>query len=462
MDIVHLTPEFAPLAKVGGLADVVYGLARALVKKGHTVHVLLPKYDLIDDSQIEELRMHSSFSIEESGQSISNTLYTGKFQGVSLLLIEAHHPHSYFKRGKIYGERDDNDRFLYFCKAAAHVIKGGTFAIDALHLHDWPTAGTLLFLKDQEHPRTVFTIHNIQHQGRCSPFNLERLDAPFSYKELADPLYVNTLNLLKGAILYADAITTVSPTYKEEIQTAEYGLGLEKELIEQKKKLYGILNGIDTDYWNPATDPALFARYSVDNPLLGKQKNKREIQKQLHLTDGEKPLVVAITRLVAQKGPELIEYGIGKTLELGGQFILLGGAPDIKAHAHFSQLYPKNPDVAIFLEQNETLAHQLYAASDLFLMPSHFEPCGLSQMISLRYGSIPLVRSTGGLKDTVIDNVNGFTFDAIAKRGVDSVLTRAFTLYKQEPKRWHDIMIRGMKADYSWDRSADKYLEIYL
>lgn len=455
MDIVHIASELAPIAKVGGLGDVIYGLSKAQAKLGHRVRIFLPKYDCLDYGALENLSLMGQLSVQESGHMIPNTLWSARFHGLELILIEPHHPQGYFYRTKIYGEKDDNDRFLYFCKVASIALENQP--PDVIHLHDWPTAGFALMRTDG--PKIVFTIHNMQHQGICAPFNLQRLGISFNEEELRDPQYPQAVNLMKGAFHFSDWITAVSPTYAQEILSSDGGFGLENYLNRYQKKLVGILNGIDTDYWNPETDPMLAANYSKKTRMEGKRSNKRHVQEALNLTHSEnKPLVVAVTRLVAQKGPDLIEYGIKKTLELGGQFALLGTTRDPAMQRKFEQIEP-HPDLAIRLDYNEALSHLLYAASDLFLMPSIFEPCGLSQMIALRYGSVPLVRATGGLKDTIFDGKNGFTFTPPENQGVATVLERAFACMKT--KQWPALIDQGMGTDLSWDCSAEKYLKLY-
>jgi len=467
MDIVHITSELAPIAKVGGLGDVLYGLSKALVQKGHRVRIFLPKYDILDYHLIEELQVaEKNLTFTENEKSISNTLWRGKCHDLELYLIETHHPRAYFDREKIYGEEDDTDRFSFFCKVACEVLLREP--PDIIHLHDWMTAFCTLFFKEKKHPKIVFTIHNLEHQGRCAPFNVERLGYSSVDEKLQDPIYDDTLNLLKGALYYSDALTVVSPTYMKEIQTSEHGLGLEKDLIENKKKLTGILNGIDAHYWNPEKDSFLVQRYRIAEIKQGKRENKIHVQEHLGLPQDEnKPLVVSITRLVPQKGIDLIEYGIEKTIELGGQFVLLGSTTDPELRAQFER-WKNKPQVAIRLEYDEPFSHILYAASDMLLMPSIFEPCGLSQMISLRYGSVPLVHATGGLKDTIVDSEqkskrkpNGFVFTTPDNKGVDSVLERAFHLYRESPDKWDELVQNGMQEDFSWNVSADKYIEVY-
>lgn len=454
MDIAHVASELAPFAKVGGLGDVITGLSRALAKAGHSVIIFLPKYDCMEYDQIEDLQVFlENFSVEENNIAIPNTLWSGKFGDLHLIFIEPHHPKAYFERGVIYGESDDNDRFLFFCKVASTYLKD--HLPDVVHLHDWPSAACSLFLKNVV--RTVFTIHNLQHQGRCGPFNLERLGLSYEEDLMRDLEYSEALNLLKGAIYNSSIVTTVSPSYLKEILTPEEGCGLDGDLQKNKKKLHGILNGIDIDYWNPETDSQLEQQYGEDSWLEGKKLNKQHLQKKLGLEENNKPLVISVTRLVPQKGPDLLLYGAEKTIELGGQFAILGsGEPEMEAE--FEEL-SKHPGIAVRIGYDEPLAHLFYAAGDMLLMPSIFEPCGLTQMIALRYGCVPLVRATGGLRDTITEGKNGFLFDVPDNKGVANVLEKAFSIYPTE--YWVDFVRHGMSSDFSWEKAAEKYLEIY-
>lgn len=455
MDIVHIASELAPIAKVGGLGDVIYGLSKALHKKGQAVTIMLPYYDCTDFSAIENLAaIGEPLKVKENGDSIPTKIWKGQFEDLNLILIDPAHPKGYFKRGVIYGEIDDNDRFLFFCKACITYLND--HKPDVIHLHDWPTAGAALLTNDMA--RVVFTIHNLQHQGRCAPHNLHKLDIEVDEEELSDHEYGEALNLMRGAIARSDVITTVSPTYRDEILTDDCGCGLEDDLLDHKKKLKGILNGIDTQYWDPATDPHLSQRYNQESVHKGKAFNKQQVLQELGLKQSNQPLVCSITRLVSQKGPDLILYGIEKTLELGGQFALLGSTPDEDLFEQLAE-YENHPNVACSLTFNEPLSHKLYAASDMLLMPSIFEPCGISQLIAMRYGTIPLVRKTGGLKDTVKDEETGFTFDIPDNKGVANVLQRAFDAYPTD--EWSNLISRAMEQDYSWDTSAQKYIDLY-
>jgi len=466
VEIVHIASEFAPFAKVGGLGDAVAGLTGALVEKGHSVEVFLPKYDIIDTSILENLRKVDTLLLFEQDEQITTTLWQASFRGVSLTLVD---PDPYFKEGKIYGNSDDTKAFLFFCKVVAKALSQREKSPDIFHAHDWMTGAALLFLEKPHEPKTLFTIHNLKYQGKCAPSYLEHLRLAYDEEVLSDPVNSEDLNLLKGGITFSDQTTAVSPSYAEEILSPDGGFGLEQFLTQNKTKITGVLNGIDTTYWDPNTDPSLISTYSAEAPLPGKLANKRYIQKTLGLTPSDtSPLVVSITRLVPQKGPDLIEYGIEKCAEIGGQFVLLGSCSDPETEKQFTELkrrFERDPHIAIHLGYDEKLSHLLFAASDMFFMPSLFEPCGLTQMIAMRYGSIPLAHATGGLKDTIFDpetskEPNGFLFRVPDNKGVSSVLERAFSLFA-EKESWNQLMLRGMEADLSWNASASKYLKLY-
>lgn len=463
MEIIHLATELAPLAKIGGLADVVASLAKATQQQGHKVTIFLPKYQgLFPEAKIAFPELISY----DGPYPIRNTIWEMDFHGVRLLLLETEHAGRYFDRGKIYGEKDDLDRFFYFCRTALEALFKMGIKIDILHLHDWPTALASVLYRDMYYglglriKGVVLTIHNLEHQGKCLPKDVTRTglrgDDLLHVDKLQDPQRADLLNVLKGGILYSDFVTTVSPNYAKEIQTPEGGCGLHEVLRANQHKLQGILNGLDLDYWNP--------HYTVDNYSAGKEVARQELREEFHLRNKKGPLVCAITRLAPQKSPNLIEHALQKTLEMGGQFFLLGTAPTPEIDEHFRALQKKlirNKNVAFCFDHNESLAHRVYAASDMIVIPSLFEPCGLTQMIGQHYGAVPIVRATGGLVDTVTDQENGFTFLYPDKAGVDWALTQAFTCYKKNPTKWQAIVRTGMQTDFSWKKSVSAYLEIY-
>ncbi len=484
MHIVHIASELAPIAKAGGLADVVFGLARATQSQGHTVEVILPKYDCMDYTQLKNLKpLLQELGSYDGPYRYHNTIWSADVQGINVFLLEPHHPGNFFSRGKIYGCPDDVDRFIYFSRAALEYLFKAGKKTDVLHLHDWPTALAAVLYKEMYIPlglkikNTVLTIHNLEHQGKCSPQNVSQAglqgDNFLTPSKMQDPYLPNHLNLLKGGIEYADFVTTVSPTYEKEIQTVEGGCGLHTFLAKHQGKLKGILNGIDYDYWNPATDPLISTRYDLKTVTSGKQANKKELRKKCGLKESKGPLVCCISRLVPQKGPELMKYALRKTLSQGGQCVLIGTTPLPEMAAEFQALqkeFAKTKNLFIHLEYDEALAHLTYAASDIIVIPSLFEPCGLTQMIALRYGCVPVVRRTGGLIDTIFDietsqkplsERNGFVFDFPDNLGIDWALDRALKLYKDNSTQWHTLVTQGMQCDFSWSRSAEAYLKIY-
>ena len=492
MYIVQIVTELCPVARVGGLADVIYGLSKELSKQGHQIEIILPKYDILNYSELKNLKVEyrEIWSFEGMNR-YNNTVWSANFDGLKLLLIEAHHPLYYFGRGVIYGCHDDIDRFTYFSRAAMEFLFKANKQPDAIHVHDWPTALIPVLYKDVYQPLgykagvTVLTIHNMEHQGRCQPLNLSRVglrgDSYLSPDKMQDPHLDGHVNLLKGGIIYADKITTVSPNYEKEIQTSEGGFGLEDVLVSNRKKLRGILNGIDEDFWNPEKDQHLVKKYSTHNinentlinVLEAKKENRRYLRQRLRLKEADVPLIASVTRLVPQKSPELIKYALQSALKKGGQFVLLGTTPIASIQKEFEtlqEILKGNENAVVLLDKDEALAHQIYAAADLFIIPSLFEPCGLTQLIALRYATVPIARLTGGLVDTVFDidtsscaieERNGFTFDFPDHKGVDWALTRAIHCFKYEPNKWKSIILNGVQQDFRWKHSVTEYLSLY-
>lgn len=489
MHIIHIASEVAPLAKVGGLADVVLGLSRELSWKGHDIDIIIPKYDCMDSNEIRDLAIdYHDLIIHYNGEIFHNTVWSGWVENLKIYFIEPHHPRHFFNRGCFYGCEDDIERFLYFCRAAFEFLRKKTNWPDIIHLHDWQTAAIAAIVKEEltdipakERPKTVFTINNIEYQGQCAPADLKKINIS-SVEEFADPYNKKLSNLLKGAIVHTDFITTVSPNYAWEVTTPEGGRGLNTLLIEVKHKFKGILNGIDYSLWNPEIDRYLPSHFSDREIPLDKQDKitldkkghvKKILREKLSLAEDHRPIVGCITRLVPQKGIELIKHALKRTLEKKGQFVLLGSSPIPSISAEFHDLkikYAEHPHIHFILHHQEDLAHLIYGGSDLFIVPSLFEPCGLTQMIALKYGSIPIVRKTGGLADTIFDvdysgkpfeETNGYVFDFPDAAGVNSALDRAIDTWFKKPDLWRKLMVQGMKMDYSWNKSADEYLNIY-
>ncbi|MBX7066938.1 MAG: glycogen/starch synthase [Parachlamydiales bacterium] len=476
MRIVHLAAEFAPIAKAGGLGEVLLGLTREVSKKGLDVEVILPKYDLIDLSKVQNLSIEvPNFKCLDS----QNAVWSCRYEECQLRLLESRHPAGYFHRGKIYGCEDDIARFTYFSRAALEYLALQNKPIDVLHLHDWHVAlcaPMVRHLFTQLRVKSiVLSIHNIEYQGKCAVSDLDRIGlkgdfylAPHLLQD-DNPKHPKTINLLKGGLVFSDALIPVSPTYAQEILTPQYGGGLDGTLRKLKPKIFGILNGIDQKIWDPEKDPALSMHYSTESVAKGKQAARAKIK----LDGTKRPWIGAITRLVVQKGPELLEEAIETTLKLGGSYALLGSSPHPKMQEHFNQLkkkYEGNARVLFQFEYNEQLAHELYAALDLLLVPSHYEPCGLTQMIAMRYGTVPIVRSTGGLKDTVFDaedsstpavKRNGFVFRDATKASMNQTLKRAFELFNSDPVTFQTLIRRGMQTDFSWKNPTLEYIKLY-
>lgn len=488
MYIVHIASELAPIAKVGGLGDVIHGLSKELVKQGHEVEIVLPKYDCIDHSKLENLKVHyRALWSFEAPHRYNNTVWSAQTDGLNVLLIEPHHPSYYFSRGRIYGSPDDVDRFLYFCRATLEYFLKAEKKPDVIHIHDWPTASVAVLYKELYIPlglklgKIVLTIHNLAHQGKCHPKQLTKVglrgENYLTPDKMMDPLSPTMINLFKGGLAYSDALTTVSPTYEREIKTPEVGYGLDPVLVKHEKKLKGILNGIEYNFWNPQKDTLLPVHYPSDptkleEVLKGKSENRKRLRQHFGMEETDKPLVSAVSRLVHQKAPHLIKHALLHTLAKGGQFILLGSEAHLELHKELlilKKTLSENKNVAILLDFNEALAHQLFAAADMFIIPSIFEPCGLTQMIALHYGTVPIARRTGGLADTVFDidtsivpetERNGFTFDFPDAAGVDWALNRALECWSDK-KKWHTLMRNGMHKDLSWTKPAKEYLSIY-
>lgn len=447
MLISHIATEFAPIAKAGGLGDVVAGLSRACAEKGEAVEVILPHYAFLPDyAPLEE-----EFHIFEEGKPRPFTVQKGSMNNVTLYFIE-YQP--YFGRQNIYGEPDDTERFIFFCVAALQFLYERGDPIDVLHLHDWPAALAALLYNEVyalHHlyiGKTLLTIHNLEHQGKCPEESLTRIGLSNQLDPLRDPVNPRLINLLKAGLLNVSQATTVSPTYAQEIQHTDKGCNLQNIV---HNRVIGILNGIDTDYWNPATDPHIPVHYDLHN-IAKKKKNRSALSKQLGLQESTQPLFIAICRLVPQKGPDAIAKAIHHILENNAQFVLLG-TPDPETAKLFTP-FKNSPNFFAKYTFDEPLAHLAYAAADFILIPSTFEPCGLSQLIAMRYGTIPIARKTGGLADTVVHGKNGYVFES--PTDLLPTIDRALT-HGPSPS----LIEEGMRADHSWATSAAKYLHLY-
>lgn len=485
MFIVHISPELAPVAKVGGLADVVFGLSNELEIRGNSVEIILPKYDCLRYDHIWGLcETHSDLWVPWYGGAVHCTVYFGFVHGRKCFFIEPHSNDNFFNRGSIYGFKDDVLRFAFFSRAAIEFLWQSGKNPDIIHCHDWQTALVPVFLYEiyqhlgYTHPRVCFTIHNFKHQGIVDAgiLNATALHRPeyyFHSDRMRDNHNPHVLNLMKAGVVYSNFITTVSPRHAIEARDQGEGFGLEPTLHAHHGKFGGVVNGIDYNVWNPEIDRHIPYHYSIDN-LEDKYKNKKALRDRLLLADSEKPVIAFVGRLDPQKGLELLRHAIFYTLHAHGQFILLGSSPDQQINDQFWTLKHQlndNPDIHIEIGFNEELSHLIYAGADLMLVPSRFEPCGLTQLIAMRYGTVPVVREVGGLADTVFDKDhahhrplnerNGYSFLDYDYRGVESALGRAISCYFDYPEHFRELMKNSIRSDYSWKHPGQDYLNIY-
>jgi starch synthase len=482
--IVHISPEMAPVAKVGGLADVVFGLTGELAIRGNHVEIILPKYDNLRYDHIYELHeVYRDLWVPWYEGTIHCTVYFGFVHGRKCFFIEPHSGDNFFSRGSVYGFPDDILRFAFFSRAAMEFLWKAGKHPDIIHCHDWQTALTPVLLYEiyqrmgMHHPRACLTIHNFKHQGVTGmellrATGLHDPDRYFDYNRLRDNNNLHALNMLKGGIVYSNFITTVSPHYAMETKDQSQGFGLEPTLHTHQMKYGGVLNGIDYNVWNPEVDPLIPARYGI-NAIDGKYDNKRSLRHRLMLADNEKPIVAFIGRLDPQKGLELVRHAIFRTLELGAQFVLLGSSPDHAINADFwnlKHMLNDSPDCHLEIGYDEELSHLIYAGADIMLVPSQFEPCGLTQLISLKYGTIPVVRAVGGLADTIFDKDyshrslherNGYVFENYDPAGLESALARAISCFYQYPEHFRELIRNAMRTDYSWNVPGQDYMNIY-
>jgi len=483
MYIVQVASEYAGVAKVGGLADVVQGLSRELSIRGHHVEVILPKYDCMKYDRVWGFtKCYSDLWVLYHHFWVHCDVYFGFVEGVKCFFIEPHFFKNFFNRGLIYGHQDDVDRFAFFSKAALEfMLKTGKHP-DIIHAHDWQTGLVPVMLFEtykgfgMTHPRVCYTIHNIHHQGVTGEFVLRQVGlnpAHFlTMERMLDPRHPNAVNIMKGGMVYANFITTVSPTYMNEIMWTHLGHGLQGVLQYYKWKCGGVLNGIDYAEWNPEVDrfiPHKFSPASLD----GKYRNKEALRNRFWLRQDFKPLVAVVSRLDQQKGVGLIKHGIFFALANNCQFVLLGTSPEAGISADFWNLkrhLNDNPDVHLELSYDDYLAHLIFAGADMTLIPSAFEPCGLTQLIAMKYGTVPVVRNTGGLADTVFDanhahrayhDRNGYVFNDLNNEGLESAMRRAIGMWFHYPQYWRELMLNGMRHDHSWNHPAQDYLNIY-
>lgn len=467
MKVLYATSEAKPFAASGGLADVAGSLPKALRVRLVGCRVVLPLYESVPQELRETMTFLTSFSVPVAWRRQYCGVFEAKHNGVIYYLLDNQY---YFKRAGLYGHYDDAERFAFFARAVIEMIRYIDFKPDIIHANDWQSALIpvyySLFYAGQEgyeDIKTVFTIHNIQYQGK---YGMEILEDVFGIPQSARPIVEQDgcVNLMKGAIETADRVTTVSPTYAGEILDPWYSHGLDPILRLREWKLSGILNSIDTDEYNPETDPQIYRHFSAEDPS-GKAENKRALQERLDLPQtAELPLIGMVSRLVTHKGLDLVKYVIDELLGDSLQMVILGSG-DWVYENFFREVQGRFPDkfryCAGFVPE---LAQKIYAASDIFLMPSKSEPCGLSQMVACRYGAVPVVRETGGLKDSIQDCGdgfgNGFTFKTYNANDMLYAVRRALGAYANK-NDWPILVERALRSDFSWGRSANEYMKLY-
>jgi len=456
MKIAICASEVVPFAKTGGLADVAGALPLALEKLDQDVVILMPFYKKAKLSNIDTKTLYPGILSTKIGKNIK------------VYFIQND---KYFNRTGLYGTQkgdyaDNLERFSFFCRRCLELLKQIKFKPDIIHVHDWQAASIPIYLKTKlfsdsfyKNCRTLLTIHNLAYQGLFPRERFPKLGLDWSFFNIEGLEFYGKVNILKGGIIFSDCINTVSSTYASEIQSKDFGCGLDGVLTKRRECLFGILNGLDYSIWNPSTDKFIVSRYDIEN-LKDKYKNKQELQKLCGLKAKEEvPLLGMVSRLAEQKGLDILADALDEVCKLNLQLVILGTGDD-KYHALLMQKSKKFPKVfSLHLKFDNTLAHKIYAGSDIFLMPSKYEPCGLGQMISLRYATAPLVYKTGGLADT-IDKTNGFIFDNYSSSTLVAIVKEAISLFKDK-KRWQKKIKNGMMFNFSWQESAKKYIDLY-
>ena len=467
MKVLYAASEALPFIASGGLGDVAGSLPHALRKRLIGCRVVLPMYDTIKQELKDTMKFITHISVPVAWRRQYCGIFEAKYNGVIYYLIDNQY---YFKRDTIYGHYDDAERFAFFSRAVLEIIPYIDFKPDIIHCNDWQTALTPVYYSAMyanspgyENIKTIFTIHNIQYQGVYGKELLEDvLGIPADKASLLE--YDGCINFMKGAIECADKVTTVSPSYADEILDPWYSHGLDSILNERRYKLRGILNGIDTVGYDPATDKCIKANFSADD-ISGKKIDKEELQKEMGLpVKPGVPVIGMVTRLVSHKGLDLVKGILDELLATSEMQLVVLGSGDYEYESYFRWIAEKYPDkVGLRIGFVPELARKIYAGADMFLMPSKSEPCGLSQMVALRYGTVPIVRETGGLRDSITDcgngKGNGFTFKSYNAHDMLDAIRRALTLYYNGD--WNELVLRALNCDFSWGRSANAYIRLY-
>jgi len=456
MKIAVCAPEVVPFAKTGGLADVAGALPLALEKLKQEVIILMPFYKKAALSKVNARAVLPGVLSSKLGETIK------------VYFIQND---KYFNRDGLYGTSegdypDNLERFSFFCQSCLEFLKQINFRPDIIHIHDWQTSYIPIYLKTKfsfdpfyKNCKTLLTIHNLAYQGLFTREEFPKLGLDWSFFNMEQLEFYGKGNTLKGGIVFSDCINTVSPTYASEIQTKDFGCGLEGVFAKRRDCLFGILNGLDYSIWNPSTDKFIAQRFDINN-LKGKHKNKQDLQKYTNLPVKENiPLFGMVSRLAEQKGLDILAEALDEICKLKLQLVILGTG-DMKYHRILEDRSKQFPKVfRLYLKFDNPLAHKIYAGSDIFLMPSRYEPCGLGQMISLRYATAPLVYKTGGLADT-INKTNGFIFDKYTASSLVNTIKRSISLY-QDARKWQTKIKKGMECNFSWEESAKQYIKLY-
>jgi len=473
--ILFVSAEMSPFAKTGGLADVAGSLPKALAELGHDIRVVMPKYRLIkgEFEYVTDFPVQIGNSVETCVIRKTEIPYkaSGRKKNLSVYFTDSYR---YFDRKGIYGHFDDADRFIFFCKSVLKMLPHIGFKPDIIHCNDWHTGPICLLLKEQyaydefySSISTIYTVHNLEYQGNFSSHVVYLLNRGSEVFTSEKAEFYGMFSFMKTGLVYSDIISTVSGVYASEIQTPQYGERLEGLLSKRSGDLHGILNGISYEEFNPETDQSIKKNFGISN-FRDKKENKSALQKEMGLPVLDVPVIGLVSRLSGQKGLNLIIEEIDDILRKDLQFILLGTGDDYYQD-QFRRIAAQYPGkIAIHIGYNAQLAQRIYAGSDMFLMPSRFEPCGLGQIISLRYGTIPVVRATGGLAETIIDynadheHGNGFSFKNFSSAEMLDAIERAIRLYAENTEEWEKLIVRALETDFSWNSSAKKYEDLYM
>lgn len=476
MNILFASSEVFPFAKTGGLADVAGALPLALKELGHDVRVIMPRYKTVDKHSQALKDLNKTISVPIGMETKNGKLFEGKlFESVPIYFLDQP---QYFQRDFLYGQPnqeypDNASRYIYFCRGVLETCKEIGFQPDIIHCNDWQTGLIPVYLKityknDGFFSRTgtVFTIHNLAYQGNFQPSDISLAHLPWDVYNMEGVEFYDKFSFLKSGLMYSDILTTVSKSYKDEICTPEHGFGMDGILRSRENNLFGILNGVDYTKWNPETNPWIKKNYGLEN-LEDKQECRKDLINELGLkVSASTPIICFVSRLSYQKGFELLKEGMQQIMKQGFAFVGIG-AGQIEYQDYFQNLPKQFPGrCATFVGYKESLAHKTLAGSDMLLLPSQFEPCGLTQLYALKYGSVPIVRSVGGLKDTIQNfssfskKGTGFKFHGFATTHMDRSIKRARDVFMEQPV-WKQLIVNGMKKDYGWNRSAREYQKLY-